>query len=74
MKPTDRLTPREREVLACAMAGMTRLESGSALGLQDATIRAHRRKIMNKLGAVNMLHACAIGGRDGLAWGLRVAA
>jgi two-component system response regulator FixJ len=49
----ERLTPREREVLAQVIAGASNKEAGRRLGISPRTIEVHRARIMEKLGARN---------------------
>ncbi|MGA9347109.1 MAG: response regulator transcription factor [Nocardioidaceae bacterium] len=44
----DRLTPREREVLQCLVAGMTRAETAAHLFVSPNTIRTHVQNILNR--------------------------
>lgn len=46
-----RLTPREREVLALIMAGLSNKEMARKLGLSPKTIEAHRAKLYTKMRA-----------------------
>jgi two-component system, NarL family, response regulator NreC len=47
---TDRLTPREREVLRLIALGHTSVEIARKLGLSPRTIETHRARIHRKLG------------------------
>jgi two-component system, NarL family, response regulator NreC len=47
---TDRLTPREREVLRLIALGHTSVEIARNLGLSPRTIETHRARIHRKLG------------------------
>lgn len=49
----DRLTPREREVLAEIAAGASNKEAGRRLKISPRTVEVHRARIMDKLGARN---------------------
>ncbi len=50
---SERLTPREREVLKLIVAGASNKETGRKLGISPRTIEVHRARIMAKLGARN---------------------
>lgn len=45
------LTPREREVLDCVVAGQSSREIAAALGVSVKTVEVHRSRIMRKLHA-----------------------
>jgi FixJ family two-component response regulator len=45
------LTPREREVMALVMAGRLNKQVGAELGISEITVKAHRGKVMQKMGA-----------------------
>ena len=47
----DSLTPREREVLDFIVRGKLNREAARALGITERTIKAHRRRVIDKLGA-----------------------
>jgi DNA-binding CsgD family transcriptional regulator len=49
----QRLTPREREVLALIVGGASNKEGGHQLGISTRTFEAHRARIMEKVGAKN---------------------
>jgi DNA-binding CsgD family transcriptional regulator len=49
----ERLTRREREVLAEITGGASNKEAGRRLGISPRTIEVHRASIMDKLGAKN---------------------
>lgn len=53
LKCGERLTPREREVLAEIVAGASNKEAGRHLGVSPRTVEVHRARIMEKLGARN---------------------
>lgn len=70
MQPDDdpepeHLTPRERDVLYAAAAGLTGDGLRTALGVGEATIKTHMKSIRGKLGANSMAHAVAKGIRSG---------
>jgi FixJ family two-component response regulator len=47
----ERLTPREREVLAHVIAGQLNKQIAFDLGTTEQTIKVHRGRVMEKLGA-----------------------
>ena len=49
-----RLTPREREVMALVVAGLSSKAIARELGLSHRTIEVHRTHIMQKMGAQNV--------------------
>ena len=48
---TAELTPREREVAAQVMQGLTSKEIGKALGISHRTVELHRARLMRKYAA-----------------------
>jgi LuxR family transcriptional regulator, quorum-sensing system regulator BjaR1 len=58
--PPARLTPREREVIACASQGKSAWEIGEILNITQRTAEEHLATAARKLGAVNRTHAVAI--------------
>lgn len=47
------LTPRELEISNMVKNGLTSKQTGTLLGLSEATVRKHRRNIRKKLGIAN---------------------
>lgn len=45
------LTPREREVLVWVVSGLLNKQVGAELGMTEATVKAHRGQIMQKMRA-----------------------
>jgi FixJ family two-component response regulator len=45
------LTPREREVLALVVSGLSNKQVGVELGISEITVKAHRGKVMQKMHA-----------------------
>lgn len=63
------LTPREREVLECMVAGMSRNAIAKALFLSPNTVRTHTRRVLAKLDVHSSLEAVAVALRAGVkAW------
>jgi len=56
----DELTPREREVLALMVKGLTNPEIAGRLIVSRATAKAHVSNVLAKLGAANRAEAVAI--------------
>ena len=50
----DRLTAREREVLAWLLRGLTNKEIGRELGISHRTVEIHRARLMRKLGVPSL--------------------
>ena len=50
------LSPREREVLALIVDGLTNKEIGRALALSPRTVEAHRAHLFDKLAAPSLAH------------------
>jgi FixJ family two-component response regulator len=47
----DRLTSREREVIALIVRGMRNKQTAAELGITEVTVKVHRHNIMEKMGA-----------------------
>ena len=58
------LSPREQAVLRQASIGKTVLETASALGIGEETVRSHFKKAQAKLGTRNRTHTVAEAMRD----------
>jgi len=56
---TDRLSPREGQILALVAQGLTRLDIASELGLSPSTVRTHMEHARRKLGARSRAQAVA---------------
>ncbi|GAA4486713.1 LuxR C-terminal-related transcriptional regulator [Microbacterium panaciterrae] len=60
------LSPRERDVLACAALGQTNAQIAAQLGLRESTVKAYLGTAMSKLDAPTRHAAVARARRDGL--------
>jgi FixJ family two-component response regulator len=47
----DTLTPREQEVLKLVTAGLLNKQIGAELGISELTVKTHRGRVMEKMGA-----------------------
>lgn len=56
----DRLSPRERDVLALVARGASNRQIASELGLSQHTVRTHITNILAKLGLQNRVQAAAL--------------
>ena len=61
------LTPRESEVLACLVKGMTNKAIAQALTISPRTVEIHRANLMEKMGADSLSAALRIAFHAGLA-------
>jgi FixJ family two-component response regulator len=53
-KRFDALTPREREVMSLVVAGWLNKQIGFELGISEITVKIHRGRVMNKMGAQSL--------------------
>ena len=51
VKPTTKLSARERDVLACVALGQTNVEAAKQLQIGAETVKSYLRSVMRKLGA-----------------------
>ncbi|WP_285040281.1 response regulator transcription factor [Plantibacter sp. LMC-P-059a] len=59
--PLDQLSPRERDVFACIVAGQSNAEIGETLHLSLATVKTHVNRIFAKLHLRDRVHAVILG-------------
>jgi FixJ family two-component response regulator len=50
----DSLTPREREVFAAVVSGMMNKQIAAYLGVTVKTVKVHRARVMQKMGAESL--------------------
>lgn len=62
----DSLTPREREVLALVTAGLLNKLIADRLGAAEATVKIHRGRVMEKMGAGSVADLVRMAERLGL--------
>jgi FixJ family two-component response regulator len=63
----DLLTPREFEVMQLVVTGMLNKQVGAELGATERTIKAHRGRVMRKLGVVSVADLVRFVQRAGVA-------
>jgi DNA-binding NarL/FixJ family response regulator len=62
----DRLTPREHEVLAHVVRGLSNGEIAAALTIEEGTVKTHVARILTKLGLRTRVHAVIYAYEHGL--------
>jgi DNA-binding NarL/FixJ family response regulator len=67
LSPADRLTPREREIVAAVAAGQSNREVAQRLSLAEDTIKHHISNVFDKLGVSNRAELAAYAASHGLA-------
>jgi FixJ family two-component response regulator len=65
----DLLTPREREVFALVVKGHLNKQIAGQLGTTEQTIKVHRGRVMQKMGAASLAQLVHIAARLGTATG-----
>jgi two-component system, NarL family, nitrate/nitrite response regulator NarL len=64
--PLDRLTPREREILARIVGGESTKQMARAMNITTGTASMYVRSVLTKLGVHSRLQAAALVRREGL--------
>jgi FixJ family two-component response regulator len=59
----ERLTPREREVLALVVRGLLNKQIAYELGTVERTIKAHRAQVMAKMQVQSVADLVRVAGR-----------
>ena len=62
----ETLTPRERQVLDLVVAGLANKKIGSELGTSEKTIKVHRSRVMQKMGANSLPDLVRMSGKIGI--------
>ena len=61
-----KLTPREREVLSLVVSGMINKEAAWELGISEKTIKVHRARVIEKMGARSLPDLVRMAGHLGI--------
>ena len=62
----ERLTQREREVMALVVSGLLNKQVGGELGISEITVKAHRGQVMRKMQADSLPDLVTMASRLGL--------
>ncbi|MBI4522309.1 MAG: response regulator transcription factor [Deltaproteobacteria bacterium] len=62
----DALTPRERQVMALVVTGMLNKQIAYDLGIVEKTIKVHRARVMEKMGAESLADLVRLAERVGI--------
>jgi FixJ family two-component response regulator len=60
------LSTREREVMALVVTGLLNKQVGGELGISEITVKAHRGKVMRKMGATSLADLVNIAAKLGI--------
>jgi FixJ family two-component response regulator len=60
------LSAREREVMALVVSGLLNKQAGHRLGVTEGTVKAHRGKVMDKMGAGSLAELVHMATRLGM--------
>lgn len=61
------LTPRERDVMACAIGGLMNKQIAAELSVSEITAKVHKRHVMQKMQATSLVDLIRMADRLGLA-------
>jgi FixJ family two-component response regulator len=61
------LTPREFDVFKCVIAGMLNKQIASQFGTTEGTIKVHRGRVMEKMGATSVVELVILAQKAGIA-------
>jgi len=50
----ETLTDRERKVMTFVIAGLLNKQTAAQMGVSEVTVKVHRHRLMNKLGAKSL--------------------
>jgi DNA-binding NarL/FixJ family response regulator len=67
LSPAERLTPREREIVAAVAAGESNRDVAKRLSLAEGTVKHHISNVFDKLGVSNRAELAAYAASHGLA-------
>jgi len=68
----EQLTTRERQVMELVVAGRLNKQVGGELGISEITVKAHRGRVMRKLGAGSFADLVRMAGSLGYSTSLKV--
>jgi FixJ family two-component response regulator len=60
---TATLSEREREVMDLVVAGLLNKQVAGELGISEITVKAHRGKVMRKIGAASLAELVRLASR-----------
>jgi FixJ family two-component response regulator len=63
------LSTREREVMALVVSGLMNKQVGGKLGISEITVKAHRGKVMRKMGVTSLADLVNLAARLGISGG-----
>jgi FixJ family two-component response regulator len=62
----DTLTPREFEVLRYVISGLLNKQAAYALGITEKTVKVHRARVMEKMGASSLVDLTRLADKGGV--------